>query len=790
VKTSARRATVDLDRQPTVELAGAAPAPADGEAVVAGICGVCSSGCGVEVVLEQGRIARLRPRHGHARGIVCTRGTRAPEIAHSPDRLLFPQLRAGRRGEGRLERVSWDDAYAFLVERLQAISAEHGPEALAVYTGRGNFELGLNEMFAPTGPAESSANAVLFPLGSPNAAGVGSLCFASYGMIAPHSCFGEVYRDLDEDLDHADLVLVWGANPATASPPENLVRLKQLQARGGRVVVIDHRRSETARALRAEWVGIRPGTDGALALGLLQVLIVEERYDHAFVREFTHGFEELAAYAAAFTPERVEAITGVPADTVRELARAVAAAAGCSILMYTGLEYSNSGVQSIRAALVLQAIAGHLDAPGGKLIRSPDRLRLHRNVTPAPAGGRPAIGSAEFPLFHELRQEAHAALLPQAILEGEPYPVRGMIVSGASILTAWPEPSRWRQALAALDLLVTIDRFPTADAAYADLVLPATTMFEIESYQEYDGRVELRRRVLEPVGEARNDYLIFAELAARLGYGERWPQTERAMVELALQGTGITYEELAASPDGIELPQPPRRFRKYETGDLRPDGRPGFNTPTGRIEITSEWFRSRGYEPLPVYTEPTEGPLAAPELARRYPLVLNSGARTKSDFRSQHHNIASLVGLQPRPLVHLHTADAASRGIADGDEVEVSTPRGRVRFQARVTEDIVRGAVEANMGGGGPLGPAAWRDANVNDLTDASNYDPISGFPVYKALLCEVERVTNMVPADEGAASQPEARRERRPGRVPETVRGDLAPTATPHLLRLRRTAR
>jgi anaerobic selenocysteine-containing dehydrogenase len=315
-------------------------------------------------------------------------------------------------------------------------------------------------------------------------------------------------------------------------------------------------------------------------------------------------------------------------------------------------------------------------------------------------------------------------------------------------------------------------------------------MFEIESYQEYDGRVELRRRVLEPVGEARNDYLIFAELAARLGYGERWPQTERAMVELALQGTGITYEELAASPDGIELPQPPRRFRKYETGDLRPDGRPGFNTPTGRFEITSEWFRSRGYEPLPVYTEPTEGPLAAPELARRYPLVLNSGARTKSDFRSQHHNIASLVGLQPRPLVHLHTADAASRGIADGDEVEVSTPRGRVRFQARVTEEIVRGAVEANMGGGGPLGPAAWRDANVNDLTDASNYDPISGFPVYKALLCEVERVTNIVPADEGAASQPEARRERRPGRVPETGRGDAPPTATPHLLRLRRTAR
>ncbi len=374
---------------PAVDDRSSVADPAGGETVVAGICGVCAAGCGVEVVLEQGRIKRLRPRKGHPRGIVCTRGTRASEVVYSPDRLLYPQLRVGERGEGRFERVSWDDAYGFLVSRLRAIAAEHGPEALAVYTGRGNFELGLDEAFAPAGPAESSANAVLFPFGSPNTAGVGSLCFVSYGMIAPHACFGQEYRDLTEDLDHADLVLVWGANPATASPPENLVRLKQVQARGGRVVVIDPRRSETARALRAEWVGIRPGTDGALALGMLHVLIAERCYDHDFVERFTHGFDELAAYVEGFAPDRVQAITGVPAATVRELAHAVGTAAGCSILMYTGLEYSNSGVQAIRAALTLQAIAGHLDSPGGKLIGSPDRLRLHRHLTPAPTGGGP-----------------------------------------------------------------------------------------------------------------------------------------------------------------------------------------------------------------------------------------------------------------------------------------------------------------------------------------------------------------------------------------------------------------
>ena len=690
--------------------------------------------------MEDRWIARLRPRKDHPLGFVCTRGTRAHEVVYSPDRILHPQRRIGERGEARFERITWAEAFDFLVQRIESIAAQHGPEAIALYTGRGNFEFGLNEAFAPEGPAESSANAVLFPFGSPNAVGVGSLCFVSAGMIAPRSVMGEVYRDLSDDIDGADLIFVWGANPATASPPRNFVRLKAAQARGARVVVIDHRRSETARGLDAEWIAIRPGTDGAFALGLLHVLIADARYDHAFVERWTHGFDELRTYVATFTPQHVSSITGIPAETIQELARAIGDAAGFATLMYTGLEYSNSGVQSIRAVAILQALAGHLDEPGGKVIKERGRAHLTRHVTPVPEG-RPAIGRAEFPIYWDVRHEAHGGLLARAILEGEPYPVRGMIVAGSSIITSWPDPERWRRALGALDLLVVIDRFPTADAAYADLVLPATTMFEIESYMEYDGRVELRRRVIEPRGEARNDYLIFAELAARLGYGDHWPQTERGMVEAALQGSGITYEQLAASPDGVPLERAATRHRKYETGDLRPDGLPGFNTPTGLFEITSEWFRSYGYEPLPVYTEPVEGPLAAPELAARFPLVLNTGARVKSDFRSQHRNITSLIAMAPSPTVTIHFDDAGVRGIVDGDAVDVVSPRGRVRFRARVTGDIVRGAVEASMGGGGALGPEAWRDANVNDLTDASNYDPISGFPVFKALLCDVERI-------------------------------------------------
>ncbi|MGE5223506.1 MAG: molybdopterin-containing oxidoreductase family protein, partial [Omnitrophica WOR_2 bacterium] len=441
---------------------------------------------------------------------------------------------------------------------------------------------------------------------------------------------------------------------------------------------------------------------------------------------------------SAFNPETVEKITGVPAESIRELARMIVRARGCSILTYTGLEYSNTGLQAIRAVWILQALAGHLDAPGGKLFKMRDRLRLNRRLTESPQGRRKPVGGAAYPLYYEVRKEAHATALPEAILEGKPYPVRGLIIGGSSLITSWPNPELWKKALAALDLLVVVNRFPTADAQFADILLPATTMFEIESYMAYGSYVQLRQRVIPPQGEARNDYLIFAELANRLGYGHLWPQTEEAMIENALKGTGVTLEALRAHPEGVQYPEPEMAYHKYESGELRADGKPGFETPTGKFEIASEWLRGYGYEALPVYTEPVEGPLASPELAQRYPLVFNSGARSPLFFRSQNHNIPSIIARQPSPLVHIHLLDARERGIEDGDEVYVVSPRGQAPFRAHVTEDIVRGAVEVNMGGGAPNSPIAWQAANVNALTDLDNRDPISGFPVYKALLCDV----------------------------------------------------
>lgn len=728
-------------RQPTMKHLQKDPQPIFKEArtdTVTSMCGICPAGCGTTVHLVDGRIDRMTPLKDHPQGLVCPRGARAKEIVYSPDRLLYPQKRVGARGEGKFERISWDEAYDLWVAKLRQTADKFGPEAVAIYTGRGNFEFGLNEMFAPAGTVESSASAVLFPFGSPNTSGVGAFCYTAHGMIAPKALFGDYIRNIEEDLANADLILLWGANPMTDSSPIGLRRLKRNIARGAKVVVIDHRHNETVRATRSEWIGIRPGTDGALALGAIHVLLAEDLYDHNFVENWTHGFAELQAYVREFTPERVETITGVPATRIRQLAREIGTANGCSILTYTGLEYSNAGVQSIRAVWILQALAGHLDVPGGKLFKMRNRFQNNRLLTPPPEGARPPIGVKEFPLYHDTRIEAHAALFPRAILHNDPYPLRTMIVSGTSLITSWPDPDLWRRALAALDFLVVVNRFPTADSAYADLLLPAATMFEIESFNIYGNYVQWRQKVIEPLGEARNDYLIFAELAQRLGYGERWPQTEEGLLRYALENTGVTLEQIRAHPAGIQLPEPERRYRKYETGELRADGQPGFETPSGKFEIASEWLRSHGYEPLPVYTEPIEGPLASPEVAKDYPLVFNSGARTQFAFRSQHHNIPSLVKKLPHPLVYLHPTDAAARDIQDGDAVDVISPRGRVPYRARVTEGIVPGVIEANMGGGGPLGPEAWQKANVNALTDAGNFDPLSGFPVYKALLCDV----------------------------------------------------
>jgi len=707
------------------------------------LCGICPAGCWIVVTYDsEGRIKRVGPDESSSFGVICKLGEHSPEIVYSKDRLQYPMRRKGPKGTYEFERISWDEAYEIIVNRLNRIKSESGPEATAIYTGRGSFELSMCDVYQPKGVAVSSASSVLFPFGSPNTLGVGALCYVSFAMIAPHVTMGGMLINMFSDIENANLIIVWGANPATDCPPLDLDRIIKAHDRGARVIVIDPRRTTIAKLPGAEWIPVRPGTDGALALGMCNVIINEELYDEAFVLDWTRGFDEFARHVQHFRPEVVEKITGVPADTIISVARRVAEADGVSPVMYSGLEYSDSGVQAIRATQVLWALAGQLDVPGGRCFSMKENsFPVNRQGHVANPDLNKALGRDRFPVYSQYRGESHAMALPDSVIHGKPYKIRSLIILGGSIITSWPQPSVWRETLENLDFLVSIDRQLTADSAYADIVLPATTMYEIESYMTYGPIFRIREKVIDPVGEARNDFFIMAELARRLGYGDVYPQNEEELLNHVLKGSGFTYDDVRQSDGMVSLPAKIMEYKKWEKGLLRDDGKPGFDTPSGKFEIASSILEEHGYDPLPVYTEPKEGPESTPELAKEFPLIFNSGARVNTDFRSQHHGIPDLLKERPGPAVTINTSDAAERGIESGDMVRIKSDRGQVVMRALVTDDIVRGAVDANMGGGGPVGPEEWQMCNINDLTDLDRYDPISGFPVYKALLCDVEKV-------------------------------------------------
>jgi cysteine desulfurase NifS len=713
------------------------------------LCGICPAGCWVDVKYDnEGRIADVTADDSSHLGDVCKLGLHSPQIVYSKDRLQYPMRRKGPKGTYEFERISWDDAYEIIVEKHIDLKNRFGPESTCIYTGRGSFELAMCDIYQPEGVATSSASSALFPFGSPNTMGVGALCYVAFAMIAPHVTMGGMMINMFSDIENAELVVVWGANPATDSPPLDLQRIKNARQRGAKVIVIDPRRTSTIKQTDAEWIPIRPGTDGALALGLCNVLIEEELYDEPFVRDWTVGFDDFVRYLQHFRPETVERITSVPADTVVSLARRIASANGASSVMYSGLEYNNSGVQCIRATMVLWALAGQLDVPGGRCFSMRENFfPLNKSGHIANPDVRKALGRDCFPVYSSYRGESHAIALPESVLEGNPYKIRSLIILGGSIITAWPQPSIWRKTFGALDFLVCIDRQLTADAAYADIVLPATTMYEIESYMTYGPIFRIREKVIEPVGEARNDFFIMAELAKRLGYGDLYPQNEEELLRRVLKDSGFTLEQVREAGGTVQSPTVMMQYKKWEKGGLRPDGKPGFDTPSGKFEIASSILEEHGYDPLPVYTEPTEGPQSQPQMADKYPLVFNSGTRVTTDFRSQFHSAKGLVDKRPEPTVTINTLDARERGIAAGELVYIRTARGQVAMRALVTDDIAPGSVDANMGGGGPVGPKAWQDCNINDLTDLQNYDPISGFPVYKALLCEVVKADDSVGA-------------------------------------------
>ncbi len=711
-----------------------------------GICGLCfhSPGCGVTVHFDDsGKIEQLTPDPEAPLGnVLCPLAASASQIIYSKARIKQPLKRKGPKGKLDFDPISWDEAYDIIAGKMEGIKAEHGPEAFGFYAGTGTYERAFKDAFQLGGSHIYLASSILFPFGSPNTFGVGAPCYTSLGVLAPQLTMGCLHTDMFSDVDNSDLIVVWGTDPSTSTPPEMFGRLVRAAGEGAQIIVIDPRQTASAKLPDSQWIPIRPGTDGALALGLSHILIRDGWVDDAFVEDWALGYEEFTGYVKDFSPETVSGITGVPEKVIEALAADIADAEGASYVMYTGLEYTRSGVQNIRAVQVLWALAGQLDVEGGRCFVQPEnQIGLSRDHQISSPGFDKSIGAGHFPVYtHFCGGEPHAIRLPKAILDSDPYKIRGLFIMGASILTSWPDPVLWQKAFESMDFLVCADLQLTRDAAWADIVLPATTAFEQSSYCFYGHTVRLREQMIDPVGDSRSCFSILTGLAERLGYADKFPRTEADLLDTVLTGTGITRQDLEQAPKkAVQKKQVPMAFRKWEKGLLRADGKPGFQTPSGKFEIKSSLLEKMGLEGLPKYEESFETPASRPKMVNRFPLVLGTGP-FKPDMKSCLRAIPDFIDRYPDPMVQINPKDAEQRGISPKDTVVIKTARGFVEMRADVTENVMEGFVYAPAGGGGPHGPESWRKANVNVLTDLEQFDPISGFPVYKTLMCQVKK--------------------------------------------------
>ena len=741
---------------------------------IRGYCALCRSRCGAISVVEDGRLVALEPDPAHPTGAaLCAKGRAAPELVHHPDRLLYPMRRTRPKGDpdpGWI-RITWDEALERVTAALRRVADAHGPEAVAF------------AVTSPSGTAISDAapwiDRFINAFGSPNNCYGTEVC-NWHKDHATRYTFGAGIAA--PDFEQTGCVLYWGHNPSTSWLTHATGALAA-RRRGARLIVVDPRRA--GLATKADlWLRVRPGTDGALALGIAGVMIDEGWFDRAFVRDWTNGpllvcentgrfvtdagrlvawdaraarpvhydpatgtygspdrdlaldgrytvgdrpcrpaFALYAELCRRYPPERVEALTWVPAARVRAAARLLWDARPVSYYCWTGVGQTTNATQTDRAIALLYALTGSVEAPGGNVTfpRVPTADVSGAELMSAAQRAK-ALGLDARPLGPPRSGWITADDLYRAVLDGIPYRVRALVGFGANLVVTRADAPRARASLAALEFAAYADLFMTPTTAFADVVLPVTTAWENENLKvgfeisaEAESLVQFRPRVVPPRGEARSDTAIVFELAQRLGFGEHfWDGDIDRAWRAQLAPSGLSLEEVRATPGGVRVPLTPR-YRGY-TGS-------GFATPTRKVEIYSEPFLEHGQSPLPEYVEPRLTP------SPRHPLALTC-AKLPQFCHSQHRNVPSLRRLVPDPEVSVHPETARARGIADGDWVVVETPTGEVRARARYDAALDPRVVCAQHGW--------WGAASYNEAIASREADPISGSPPHRAYVCEL----------------------------------------------------
>lgn len=680
--------------------------------VIKTVCMLCFMVCGINAHVKNGKLVKVEGMGEHAatKGVVCPRGNHLPDYVYAPDRLKYPMIRGK---DGVLKRATWDEALDTIADKLEKIKTEFGAHAISASIG----SIGAEDILI-------SAFAQRFrgALGTPNFFSVEAHCFRSR-IMARLFTFGGYPTS---DIDHSDLIILWGKNPDASEPPVG-ARLHQAIDQGMRVIVIDP--INTPFAKRGMHVPLRPGTDAALALAMIHVIISEDLYDKEFVDNLTLGFDKLAAHVKKYTPEKVSEICGISAEDIYMISRAFADAERASIKQgIASIDQHVNGFQTGRALAILQAITGNFAKPGGwvptPLLRMSD-LRI-------PVEEKP-IGAEEFPIFHSFwgrtAPYGQQMLLPQTILTEKPYPIKAMLVSGGNPVASWPDAKKLREAFRKLDLLVVTELFMTETARLADIVLPVCSTVETlglaYNYALTMGipYVLLSRKLIDPIGECKPVWWIYAELGRRMGFEEYFPwQTDKEVVDHMLAPSGLSVDKLEETPEGVFFAE-----KKYGMSNIR------FHTPTGKVELYSEALRELGEAPLPEHVEPTQSPVRNPMLTKKYPLILVTGVRTKEYTNYQFRNIPQLRKLGQDPLAWINPATGSKYGIEDGAMTSIETRNGKVTARMKLTEDMMQGVVGIQHG---------WEfELNPNTLNELDDRDPVTGYSEFRNIACRVEAV-------------------------------------------------
>jgi formate dehydrogenase (coenzyme F420) alpha subunit len=691
---------------------------ADG--VVRTICRMCDTRCGIRVHIQDHRMVDITPDEENPvnSGRMCPRAMAALDIFYHAERIRTPLK---RQPDGRFVPIGYARAIAEIVERLQQLTARHGARSVGVWKGEA---VGFWQQ-------EEYARRFAHAFGTPNYFSNDAVCFNGR-FLGNYLVTG--FWNATPDFTRADLILLFGTNPPVCHPPF-MSEFADAKSGGAALVVVDPRLNPIA-CYADIYAQPSPGTDGALAWGLIHYLISTGNFDREFVERYCLGFEKIRTYAQRFTPAYVEARTGVYADVVGHIGALIAKhRPRISLYVGTGLEHHDNGVNNIRALVTLACLVGAVDTPSGLFWPEPmdrNHLTLYDEL---PLDDQEPIGADRFPVPYQIRKECHTMTAMDRMLGQGPYPLRGLIVTGANPAVTNPNTAKVERALASLDLLVVNDLFQTPTTRLAHYVLPAATFLErseLHINTKYQ-RAYLSAQVARIPG-IPSEYMLWYDLAKGLGFQQRyfpWPD-ETEVNRYILAPSTITLEQLEAHPEGITYK--PIRFRKYL---LQP-----FPTPSGKIELASAYLKGLGFPEIPEYHAPYHQRVHSPD----YPLLLTTGARKTLFYHGRHQNILSYRKIHPKAEVEIHPLDADALGIVQGQPVRIVSQVGSVVIDAKIVHaaELKRGVIEVYHG---------WEAWRINLVTFDHVTDPISGFPLLKGVPVRIETIERRC---DGTAADPE----------------------------------